>query len=46
MTHGVSSEKACCQLCAYTIASLKNVDSINVISIDDGGTEHPSENLS
>ena len=46
MTHGVSSEKTCCRLCAYIIASFKDVDSINVISVDDGGTENPSENLS
>lgn len=46
MTHGVSSEKTCCCLCAYTIASFKDVNSINVKSVDDGGTENPSENLS
>ena len=46
ITHGVSSEKTCCRLCAYTIASFKNIDSINVISVDNGGTEKCSENLS
>ena len=46
MTHAVSSEKTCCRLCAYIIASFKDVDSIDVISVDDGGTENRSENLS
>jgi hypothetical protein len=46
MTHGVSSEKTCHRLCAYIIASFKDVDSINIISVDDGGTKYPSENLS
>ena len=33
-------------MCAYIIASFKDVDSIDVISVDDGGTEKCSENLS
>ena len=46
MTHGVSSEETCCRLCANITASFKDVDSINVIPIDDGGTKKCSENLS
>ena len=46
MTHGVGSEKTCSRLCAYTTASFKDIDSINVISVDDGRPENPSKNLS
>ena len=46
MTHSVGSDKTCSRLCAYIIASFKDVDGINVISVDDGGTENRSENLS
>ena len=46
MAYGVSSEKTCCRLCTYVIASFKDVDSVNVVSVDDGGTENSSENLS
>jgi hypothetical protein len=46
MTHGISDEKTCCRLCAYIIASFKDVDSIDIIYVDDSGTKNPSEDLS
>ena len=45
MTHGVSSEKTCSRLCAYIAATFKDIDSINIISVGNGGTQNPSENL-
>ena len=46
MTYSVSRKKTCGCLCAYIIASFKDVDSINIISVDDGRTEKRSKNLS